>query len=186
MTGRRSSLDSPTSSDGSLSAARNGGSNATGDRDPDRRARDLGRYETILESLEPVDLGAIAEECWRSVGTADATVRAEATATVRADRSRLKQVLENLLRNAVSHGGADVTVTVGDLDGGFYVADAGPGLPEDERGEVFEAGHTTDSNGTGFGLAIVERVGEAHGWAVRVTDGPDGGARSEFTGVGIE
>ncbi|MDB2263512.1 HAMP domain-containing sensor histidine kinase [Halorubrum ezzemoulense] len=113
-------------------------------------------------------------------------MRAEATATVRADRSRLKQVLENLLRNAVSHGGADVTVTIGDLDGGFYVADTSPGLPEDERGEVFEAGHTTDSDGTGFGLAIVERAGEAHGWAVCVTDGPDGGARSEFTGVGIE
>ncbi|MEZ3163795.1 ATP-binding protein [Halorubrum sp. RMP-47] len=146
----------------------------------------LAREGVDVESLEPVALDAVTEECWRSVETADATLRAEATSTVRADRSRLKQLLENLLRNAVSHGGPAVTVTVGDLEGGFYVADDGPGIPEDEREEVFGAGHTTDPEGTGFGLAIVERVAEAHGWAVDVTDGPDGGARFEFTGVDVE
>ncbi|ELZ50450.1 PAS/PAC sensor signal transduction histidine kinase [Halorubrum coriense DSM 10284] len=146
----------------------------------------LAREGVDVESLEPVALGAVTEECWQGVETADTTLRAEATATIRADRSRLKQLLENLLRNAVSHGGPAVTITVGDLDSGFYVADNGPGIPEDERNEVFGRDHTANPEGAGLGLAIVERVAEAHGWAVGVTDGPDGGARFEFTGVDVE
>ena len=146
----------------------------------------LAREGVDVESTEPVDLAAVVEECWRGVDTADATLNAEASLTVRADRSRLKQLLENLLRNAVTHGGEAVTVTVGGLDGGFYVADDGPGIPEDERDDVFEAGHTTDPDGTGFGLAIVERVAEAHGWAVAVVESAEGGARFEFTGVDVE
>ncbi|GAA0724626.1 PAS domain S-box-containing protein [Halorubrum trapanicum] len=146
----------------------------------------LAREGVDVESLEPVDLSAVAEECWAGVDTADATLRAETTQTVRADRSRLRQLLENLLRNAVSHGGSAVTVTLGDLDDGFYVEDDGPGIPEGERDGVFEAGHTTDPDGTGFGLAIVERVAEAHGWEVAVTASAEGGARFEFTGVDVE
>ena len=77
---------------------------------------------------------------------------------VRADESRLRRLLENLFRNAVEHGStgsrpeaddsaehgsvADVTVTVGPLPDEFYVADDGPGLPDD--GDVFETGYTAD------------------------------------------
>jgi signal transduction histidine kinase len=79
----------------------------------------------------------------------------------------------------------DVTVTVGELDdgSGLYVEDDGPGIDPDDRETVFEAGYTTDSEGTGFGLSIVAEVAEAHGWTVAVTDGTDGGARFEITGV---
>jgi signal transduction histidine kinase len=48
---------------------------------------------------------------------------------------------------------------------------------------VFEAGHTTSETGTGFGLRIVERIATAHGWTIAVTEGADGGARFEVTGV---
>ena len=93
--------------------------------------------------------------------------------------------------DAVEHGDeADgeepaVTVTVGDLpDGeGFYVEDDGPGIPPDERERVFESGYSTAADGTGFGLAIVERIADAHGWTVDVTEGERGGARFEFRGV---
>ena len=91
-------------------------------------------------------------------------------------------MFENLLRNAVEHGGGDVTVVFGDLDGGFYVKDDGPGVPSGERADVFETGYSTAEEGTGFGLSIVEQVVEAHGWSVRVTEGSDGGARIEVTG----
>jgi signal transduction histidine kinase len=81
-----------------------------------------------------------------------------------------------------------VTVEVGSLpadDGsvtGFYVADDGPGIPEDDRERVFEPGHTT-GGGTGFGLPIVARIAEAHGWSVTVTDSETGGARFEIRSV---
>ncbi|WP_380675758.1 PAS domain-containing sensor histidine kinase [Salinigranum sp. GCM10025319] len=78
-----------------------------------------------------------------------------------------------------------VTITVGEVDGstGFYVADDGPGIPPEDRDRVFESGYSTQESGTGFGLAIVESIADAHGWTVRVTEGDDGGARFEFTGV---
>ncbi|MEF8973382.1 MAG: PAS domain S-box protein [Haloarcula sp.] len=79
----------------------------------------------------------------------------------------------------------EVTVTVGDVDdaSGFYVADDGPGIPEDERDAVFDAGYSTASEGTGFGLAIVTDIAAVHGWDVSVTDSESGGARFEITGV---
>ncbi|MBV0902215.1 PAS domain S-box protein [Halomicroarcula salina] len=85
--------------------------------------------------------------------------------------------------DAVERAG-DVTVTVGDADGGFYVADDGPGIPADERDRVFETRYSGDADGTGFGLAIVRRIADDHGWTVSVTESEDGGARFEITGVG--
>jgi PAS domain S-box-containing protein len=78
--------------------------------------------------------------------------------------------------------GSDVTVTVGAIDGGtgFYVADDGRGIPEDEREEVLEKGFTTAADGTGFGLAIVRTIVEAHGWTITVTESESGGARFEI------
>ena len=143
----------------------------------------LARDGTSTDGWEPVELAGLVRECWEGVDTADASLRVETDRTVRADRSRLRQLFENLLRNAVDHAGAGVSVAVGDLDDGFYVEDDGPGVPGDEREHVFETGYTTDPEGTGYGLSIVESVAEEHGWSVRVTEGTDGGARFEFTGV---
>jgi len=76
-----------------------------------------------------------------------------------------------------------VGVTVGDLPDGFYIEDEGPGILADERDDVFDAGYSTTNEGTGFGLSIVKQIADAHGWEIRVTDRPDGGARFEITGV---
>lgn len=100
-----------------------------------------------------------------------------------ADESRLQQLLENLISNAIEHSGDDVTVTVGELDDGFYVEDNGVGIPETGRESVFEPGYSTTQDGTGFGLHIVDQVVEAHGWDIQVTTGPQGGARFEITNV---
>jgi signal transduction histidine kinase len=75
-----------------------------------------------------------------------------------------------------------VTVTVGGLPDGFYVADDGEGVPPADRDRVFERGYTT-GDGTGLGLSIVEQIVGAHGWSVRATESEDGGARFEITGV---
>jgi len=59
----------------------------------------------------------------------------------------------------------DVTVRVGRVDEDtIYVEDAGSGIPEDRHDEGFEPGHSSTSAGTGFGLTIVKRIVEAHGW----------------------
>jgi len=93
--------------------------------------------------------------------------------------------MENLFRNAIEHGSEEGTIRVGALaDGtGFYVADNGPGIPEDERVDVFESGYSTAEAGTGFGLAIVREITAAHGWEVGVAESHDGGTRFEITGI---
>jgi len=147
----------------------------------------LARQGEAVDETATVDLAGLAETCWTTVAADGATLLTDVgeSGTIRADRDRLRQLLENLLRNAVEHGGEDVTVTVGTLadEAGFYVADDGPGIPPGERDRVLESGYSTASGGTGFGLSIVQQVARAHGWTVSVTEGRAGGARLEFTGV---
>jgi len=162
----------------------------------DAAANAIDRSQTLIEDLltlaregarvgevTPVDLATVTEECWRTVETEDATLVLETEQQIRADRSRLRELLENLSRNAVEHGGENVTVTVADRDDGFYIADDGPGIPGDEQDRVFKAGYSTATDGTGFGLNIVREIADAHGWNVRTTASEDGGARFDFTGV---
>ncbi|TQQ78898.1 sensor histidine kinase [Halonotius roseus] len=75
-----------------------------------------------------------------------------------------------------------LSITVGRLSEGegFYVADNGDGIPEEEREDIFEAGVSSSGTGSGLGLAIVRRIAQAHGWTVSVTDADGGGARFEF------
>lgn len=145
----------------------------------------LARTGDRVGDVESVALPEILEECWGTVPTAQAKLQIDTESTIQADRNSLKQLLENLFRNAIEHGGGDLTVTVGDLDDGFYVADDGPGIPADKREQVFESGYSTAQDGTGFGLSIVAEVVNAHGWTIRVTDSGSGGARFEITDVDV-
>ncbi|WP_259519851.1 HAMP domain-containing sensor histidine kinase [Halanaeroarchaeum sp. HSR-CO] len=133
--------------------------------------------------MEPVEVTEIVQTCWESVETADATVVADLESTIQADRSRLRQLQENLFRNAIENGGRDVTVLIGSLPDGFYVEDDGPGIPEKVRENVIESGHSESPERTGFGLYIVQQIVEAHGWDLRNSECSEGGARFEFTGV---
>ncbi|MXR42288.1 PAS domain-containing protein [Halobaculum sp. WSA2] len=135
---------------------------------------------TAVEDPEPVDLTEVATEAWSSVDTAEATLDASEAPTVTADMGRLLQLLENLFRNAVEHGGADVHVVVESIPGGFAVADDGPGVPPEDREDAFEHGFSSRDDGTGFGLSIVRTIAEAHGWTVSLTESASGGARFEF------
>ena len=143
----------------------------------------LARSGNAVGKTEPVTLSELTEECWQTTPNADATLAVETDQTISADRSRLQQLFENLFRNAVNHGGGEVTVTVGEIADGFYVADDGAGIPDEDRDDIFEVGYSTADGGTGFGLAIVKEIVEAHGWEIRVTDSETGGTRFEITGV---
>lgn len=138
-----------------------------------------------IDELDSADLAALTDTCWQQVETADATLATETERTIRADRSRVQQLLENLFRNAVEHGGEDVTVTVGSLEDGFYVADDGSGIPDDRCEQVFDAGYSTRDSGTGLGLNIVKEIADAHGWTISVADSEAGGALFEITNVEV-
>jgi len=121
--------------------------------------------------MESVSLAEIPNNCWQRVETSDATLQTKASRTIRVDPSRLAQLFENLMQNAIKHTNQDVTVTVGELKRGFYVEDDDSGIPDDSRDDVFEAGHTTTAEGTGPGFSIVKEVAEAHGWEISIAEG---------------
>ena len=109
------------------------------------------------------------------------------TPEVLGDDARLRQVLGNLVANALQHTpeSAGVTVRVGtrDDDAVLEVSDEGPGMSEDDAQRVFERFYRADSSrtrasgGTGLGLSIVHSLVEAHGGSVEVTTAPGRGCR---------
>jgi two-component sensor histidine kinase len=76
-----------------------------------------------------------------------------------------------------------LSVRVGPMADGFFVADDGQGVPPAERERVFEPGYTVAGGGTGLGLTIVDRIARGHGWTTAVTESDAGGARFEVTGL---
>lgn len=143
----------------------------------------LARAGRSVVEIDTVDIEAVATATWRSIGAPSASINIENSVTVRADEARCRQLLENLFRNAINHGGDDVTVIVDTLDDGFIVEDNGQGIPKDAQDEVFESGYSTSPTWTGLGLRIVKQIADAHGWEITLTSGQDQGTRFEFTGV---
>ncbi len=166
---------------------------SSGDEEHFERAeRSLRRMDDLIDHLlalgngpasrtrDRVSLAGVAEEAWDTTATESASLVVSDDGLLEADPSALDMLLSNLFDNAVTHAGEDVTVRVGTLDDGFFVADDGPGIPEAKREDVLEFGYSTDPQGSGYGLAIVERIADAHGWDVTVTDSESGGARFEI------
>lgn len=148
-------------------------------------------YLSLSDLLSEVvaEAGVAAEAAGRGVRfVVDVAPR---DSTGYADRERLHQVVMNLLDNAARHSPSDGTVVVtGRLapnpEGGgtsgvvIEVADAGPGIPPDERHQVFERftrGKRASGGGTGLGLAIAQWVVELHGGSISVVDDGRPGCR---------
>jgi signal transduction histidine kinase len=153
---------------------------------------DLAREGRRVDAYEAVDVADLVRTAWENVETPGSDLVVEVSGTVSADPGRLTQLFENLFRNGVEHGvstptGTDatdgVTITVGSLPDGVYVADDGVGIPEGDREAAFEAGYTTAEDGTGFGLDIVGGIVDAHDWSIAVGESAAGGARFDITGM---
>jgi len=110
-----------------------------------------------------------------------------ALTTVVADQGRLRQLLHNLLTNAVEalegHPDGEVRVETHLVAGGevevaeVTVEDNGPGFPRELIGQVFDPYVTTKARGTGLGLAIVRKIVEEHGGNIEADNRQEGGAR---------
>ncbi|WP_135305134.1 PAS domain S-box protein [Haloarcula amylovorans] len=145
----------------------------------------LTRGREAVGKQTAVDLADAAREAWTEVDTLDAMLDIETKRRLHTDETYLYHLFRNLFENAVEHGGSNVTVTVGELEDGFYVSDDGIGIPPDKHDAVFEEGYTTagDRGGTGLGLAFVNELAEVYDWECRVVESEDGGARFEFANL---
>lgn len=135
---------------------------------------------------EPVELGKQATQAWSTVSTADASLVIETDSVIIADLQQLRRLFENLFRNSIEHGGSAVTVRVEATNEGFYIADDGVGIPADNRENIFHDGMKYDSDGTGYGLAIVRSIANGHGWSIEATDSVSNGARFDITDVSFD
>ena len=142
------------------------------------RARAIGRRasvharSTVWESVEAVQRAV--ERLYEKV-TVD--VAGDRTAQVRVERQDLDEMIGNLVENAAKYGGGRVFVTI-ERQGQMIdviVEDDGKGIPEQERGTLFQRGARldTDKPGTGLGLAIVRDVAEIYGGRVGLEESED-------------
>ena len=151
---------------------------------------DTSRIEagTFSYRFEDVDLLRLVEDAVETASLAQQDV-AVVTAihgvlpVVRGDRARLRQVLGNLIDNAVKYSpeGGEVRVTAAALNGSVRISvrDDGPGIPRDQQERIFEKFGRVDvpgasKPGTGLGLFIARSIAEAHGGALDVSSAPPG------------
>lgn len=139
--------------------------------------------ETKVEEIEQVSLNQIVQDAWEMIETDAATLQVADSKEFEADPLRIRQVFENLIRNAIDHNDGEVTIHIGTTDAGVYIEDSGSGVPESNRERIFESGFTTSPEKTGFGLNIAKQIIVGHGWDIDVSEGKEGGARFEITGI---
>jgi two-component system phosphate regulon sensor histidine kinase PhoR len=156
---------------------------------------DSGRMQL---QLQPVALRTAVQEVLD-----DYSVRAQRRGTslvndvplalvARADPDRLRQVISNLVDNAIKYGRTEgrTLVAARTIPDGMVeigIQDDGPGIPQEAQSRIFERFYRADKarsreqGGTGLGLAIVKHVVQAHGGEVRVESGPEDGTTFRFT-----
>jgi signal transduction histidine kinase len=161
--------------------------------------RDLSLADARQLSLrrQTIDLAVLCQESveamrvWMDERKVTTHMQVEGDTTAAVDPDRLRQVVQNLLHNAVrfTPAGGQVTVTVTGVSGDqdrwvkLEVEDDGPGIPAEDLSRVFEPFYRVDpsrsraSGGTGMGLAVVRLLVQVHGGTVRAENRPTGGSR---------
>jgi two-component system sensor histidine kinase HydH len=146
-----------------------------------------GTLETFLDLSRPlvplareeVDLAALAADvgrlCEGLLCARDVALRVEGQGSARADRSKLRQVLVNLVQNAIEAAPPGSSVEVRAAPGQVEVLDRGPGVPPELGARVFEPGVTTRPRGHGLGLAIARGLVGQHGGELTLAPRAGGG-----------
>jgi signal transduction histidine kinase len=158
---------------------------------------DTSRIEagTFSYRFAEVDLGRVVDEAVETAVLAQQEVPVVASVrgalpAIRGDRARLRQVLGNLIENAVKYSpeGAEVRVSATAANGAVRIAvrDVGPGIPHDQQARIFEKFGRADVEGaskpgTGLGLFIARSIAEAHGGSLDVSSGAEPGSTFTLT-----
>ncbi|MEK6672740.1 MAG: ATP-binding protein [Nitrospirota bacterium] len=134
-----------------------------------------------------IDMAAVIDETVKGISASSAErgigihVEAEIGALVRADEDRIKQVIINLISNAIEYSpvNSDIQIKVLSKDGSaiVIVKDNGPGIPKEEQERIFDRFYTIGSKkGTGLGLAISKGIIEAHGGIIGIVSDSHSGS----------
>jgi signal transduction histidine kinase len=144
------------------------------------------RRGQLQPEREPTDVGALADRLAHelpSLSGHPVRIEGEMGLLVDVDSAKVERIVENLLNNAARHtpAGTPIQVVVAEEDLGVVVVveDEGPGVPDEEKDEIFEPFRQGEGarGGVGIGLSLVKRFAELHGGTARVEDRDGGGAR---------
>jgi two-component system sensor histidine kinase HydH len=168
-----------------------GRSRSQADRVVDAALRLQGLVQNLLDfarggpiertEVDPAELLFLAAEDAAPATTLDLD---HAPPTWSLDAIRMRQVLENLLRNALQaskHGVVNARVFVESDMLNYVVDDDGPGFPDDTLDNIFEPFFTTKSRGVGLGLAVARRIVFMHGGTIRARNKTEGGAELKIS-----
>ena len=143
---------------------------------------ELARGDEGDPALEDVALDALVADAVASAADRAGAPRFSthlAPCVIAAAPDRLGRAIGNVLHNAAAHSPAGGVVEVGLSDGALVVRDHGPGVPEDELGQLFDhffrGAQDRARQGSGLGLAIVRQIAESHGATVVAANAPGGG-----------
>ncbi len=144
--------------------------------------------ESAADLMKDIDLRRVVEDELAALANTalekdlDISLEASGPALIRGNPDTLSILIRNLLDNAIRYTplGGTVTVTIDSVDSGvrFVVSDSGPGIPEDERGKVFDRFYRmigSTSSGAGLGLSIVRRIAELHRSELSLSKSDNGG-----------
>ncbi len=148
------------------------------------------RVESQGEAFSETDVKAVVdgiqEDLQLKIDKADAEIVVGELPTVDADADQLGQLFQNLVKNAIEHGGAETRVEISAEETAsgyrFAVSDDGPGIPADQQEDIFglfDKGN--DSEGTGIGLAVCERIVNRHNGDIWVESTEGDGTTFYFT-----
>jgi signal transduction histidine kinase len=127
----------------------------------------------IIEETLNVDLDSLVKEVASSIIPSRVEFSQEEMPIISADQRKVAQIFRNLFDNAIQHGQPskiEVSSTKTDGEHMIRIANDGKTIPDVHRARIFQRGFTTSKSGQGFGLAIVKRLVEAHGWTIKLLD----------------
>ena len=127
----------------------------------------------IVEIKESVDLNSLMHNVAEGIVPSSVAYAQDELPTVMADSSKVAQIFRNIINNAIQHGNPKtihVKYTEDEKEGCIDISNDGKEIPQNIRGRIFNRGFTTSASGQGFGLTIVRRLVEAHGWTIELLD----------------
>ncbi len=162
-------------------------------RQVDRLVRDFTDYSApVTIERKPIDAAEVLQTSLDAIGSSCAAKKislskiiAPGPWPIQGDASRLRQTFDNLLRNAMEAqpDGGEILVSAKQTGKELIVdiSDAGPGVPLERRGDLFEFGKTTKVGGSGIGLPLSQLIVESHGGSLTYQDGNSAGATFRVT-----
>ena len=161
-------------------------------RQVDRLVRDFTDYSApVTMEKKPIDVADVLHTSLETAGSACAAKKIKLTKDlasgpwpIQGDASRLRQSFDNLLRNAMEAqpdgGEIQVIARKNGQELVVDISDAGPGVPPERRGDLFEFGKTTKIGGSGIGLPLSQLIVESHGGSLAYHDRNGAGSGATF------